>query len=409
MLSSRFLISGSLTGSLDVIYLWKELTPNYGEELEASSVAVRSGHQPPLPNARSSSASMGPATIIRGLSRYHPTNQFLCMFAVGWIDGRICICNVAKISTDVSSRIPASRRLALPVNLSWEWSVLQTFHTQFSFFRLDYTRFKAFGRSPSESHSSPRATAITVDDLSNSEHFGPDLDTNWQSVHGEVEEEEVNYQEAQEEGYILAFSHTGHTVFINLLSTDFGEGGGNSTDGSQLRRLYSFDSRHSLHNGIVRYIAIARLSHITDSDSSSVEGLSSEPPPRPSLSLVYLTGRGDIWIVNNIEQELSLLGPPSIPSIRFTTAELEKANRLVRVWNIIRPLPPPQPPLGEPHQQLLSTDAEIHLGDHSDQLTGEGECTHPPVHQDGTALIRRLLSMSVKDLRQIAQSTSLKP
>jgi hypothetical protein len=400
MLSSRFLISGSLTGSLDVIYLWKELVPNNDDSLVATSVCVRNGYQPPLPNARSSSASIGPATIIRGLSRYHPTNQFLCMFAVGWIDGRICICNVAKVPEEASVHIPLSQRSTLPVNLSWEWSVLQTFHTQFSFFRLDYTRFTALSRHMCAQSPSP-PKAMPGDDLTSADI--QEADTNWQSVHGEVEEEEVNYEEAQEEGYIIASSHTGHTVFINLLSSDFGEGAGGN-GGSRLRRLYSFDSRHSLHNGIVRYIAIARLNHITD--VAAPEPSSPSSPSSSSLSLVYLTGRGDIWIVNNIEEELSLLGPPTIPSIQFTTSEIEKANRLVRIWNIIRPLPPPPLPLVK-LQQISSTDEDVQSVDHSDEQVGEVECTHL-VHQDGMALIRRLLSMPLKDLRLIAELTALK-
>jgi hypothetical protein len=393
-LSSRFLICGSQSGKIDVISLWKEAPAIEGDDtLEATSVPARPGFLPPLPNARSSFASIGPASVIRGLSRYHPTNQSICMFAVGWIDGRICIFNIVRISEENAG--PHASKSPLPPNPFWDWSVVQTFHTKYSLFRLDYIRLK----SP---HSSISPRISSANDLSTLEQQGQgqgqqDLDSSWQSVHGDLEDEEVNYRQAREEGYIIACSHTGHTIFINLLSSDFGE---SSTD-NRTRNLFSFDSRHALHGEVVRSAAIGRLSHVHPQQTQTLAA----SPRTSSLSLVYLTGRGDIWIVSEIEQELSLLGPPTIPSIRFTSAEIEKANRVVRMWNIIKPIPPQLPHPLHPTRRSSSSETESSF---SSNPNHRGELLAPQHHHDGVDLIRRLFSTSLKDLEQMAELTSLK-
>jgi hypothetical protein len=402
-LSSRFLISGSQSGKIDVVSLWKETSPNEGNEtFEATSVPARPGFLPPLPNARSSFSSIGPASIIRGLARYHPTNQSLCMFAAGWVDGRICIFNILRIPEGTAT--PSASKSPLPPNSCWEWSVVQSFHTRYSLFRLDYVRLK----SPYQLASLlPRNS--TVDDLSSQDQQqgqgqgqGQDLDSNWQSVHGDLEDEEVNYQQAREEGYLIASSHTGHTVIINLLSSDFGESSATSGEDQRSRRLFSFDSRHALHGEVVRYTAIGRLSHVRPQPTQPAAVSASSPQPS-SLSLVYLTGRGDIWIVSDIEVELSLLGPPTIPSLCFSSAEIEKANRVVRMWNIIKPIPSPQPL--HPTHRSTSSDTERSIS--SCNPASVSVSVSQPHHHDGVDLIRRLLSTSLADLQQMADLTSL--
>lgn len=371
-LSSRFLIAGSSTGSVDVISLWKDNDSQEIEDtFEATSIPVRVGCQPPLPNADGLSASIGPVTIIRGLSRYNPTNQSTCMFALAWVDGRICICNLAKNpKSNLSESEPSHLGLSLPLNYSWDWRVIQTFHTKYSLFRLDYVRFKSAIDQPKSSVQS-----TTVDDLSYSEHKYQDLELNWQSVHGDIEEEETSDHQACEEAYIVASSHTGHTLFITVLPSDLGEST-SAADDHQIRKIFSFDSRHSLHGEIVRYIAIGRLNHISPAQNCPLQS-SDETPAINSFSMVYLTSSGDIWIVNNVEWELAILGPPIIPSVRFSSSDIDRANRIVRMWNIMRSGP-------------------VSKGDVIDSA-----------QQDGVQLIQRLLSTSLTDLKRMVEETSL--
>lgn len=322
------------------------------------------------------------------------------MFAVAWTDGRICICNITKLPIYESGSTPASAP-----GSEYEWNVIKSFHTQYSFFQLNLLRFKNLNPIIETTNRE------TETSLSNIESNG-DLENFWQSVHGDNEEDttlgESGLATSMSDLFLVVSSHTGHTIFISLIPSDFGEEIISSSTTSPFinqRKLYCYDSRHSLHSQVVKFSLIGRINHITNSPSNtspstdlsnSTNGsIESQSDTRVEYTycLLYVTARGECWIVKDIEKELSQCGPPIIPHIQFTTSDIEKANRIVRMWNIISSIP---------RNKTTSTSSP-------DSLEGEsGDQSNETQHQnEGITLIQRLLATSIEDLQQMIESTSL--
>ncbi len=363
------------SGGVNVLSLWNENS----NDINITAVSVRESAQPPLPSSTS-----GPAVIVRSttLSFNHH------IFAVAWTDGRICVCHVSRITSSVLNSPPYS---LLPRNSSFEWGALTCLPTQYSIFRLEFIRMSSlsvcdkmnepFEKIDQEREFNEKDNGMRANDSSDN------LDNYWKSVHGDGDEEGEREIENSEkcdlsEIFLIASSHTGHTLFISLVG---GETGAldeeHQISQSTERKIFSFDSRHALHSQALRASAsglqpvflslITRLGFLSHlSCTSSSQELT--PLPLPTLSLIYLTSGGEVWIIKEVETELSRFGPPTVPLITFSLSDVEKANRIVRLWNIISP------------SESLQMRQER-------REPNEGENEHL---NDGLDLIQRLLAMN---------------
>lgn len=126
--------------------------------------------------------------------------------------------------------------------------------------------------------------------------------------------------------------------------------------------------------------------NVENTDDSIDDSIDSSSP----YCLVYITTNGDCWIVTDIEKELSQYGPPVLPQLQFETSDIEKANRIVRMWNIISSIP-----RNKGNVNSYESDHDHHQF-HSNEQSNEG-----------IALIQRLLSTSIEDLQKMVEFTSL--
>ena len=330
--------------------------------------------------------------MIQDLHRYDPRDKLKKMFAVAWTDGRICVCNIAK---SVSNNNHDNHDNDPNLVEQYEWSVVHSFHTKYSFFQLNLLRFKNL--NPIVEHSN-RETETSLSNFESSDN----LEAYWQSVHGDNDDDPPSTESAilasMADLFLVASSHSGHTLFISLIPTDFGEDITTTVTPPYERKIYSYDSRHALHSQVVKYLLIGHVNHIsnplttlsTDSpQTSSLNSIHNSDSNESSHCLVYITGRGECWIVKDIESELLRFGPPTVPQIHFTNSDIEKANRIVRMWNIISSIPR--------NKMTFSTS----------ELENDSQFHSDEPHNEGVALIQKLLSTSIEDLKQMVELTSL--